>query len=239
MPTQTVLRFIQFLFILLIIFFSSAILASRLVQRGEMVTVPDLVGKNWAEAKAELIKRKLAGQEKAVEFSDRYEKGRVIGQDPSAGSKIRVNRAVKLTLSAGSEMVVVPKLVGQSLESASRTLSEAGLQRGQVSQIHTPQYAAGRIIAQEPPPSEVKISRSTPINFLVSQGEIELKYIMPDLIGRNAIPTIARLTALGFKVGDVRYSYYPGRDSGIIIKQFPPGGYAIAKRNLITLEVSR
>ncbi len=239
MPTQTVLRSIQFLFILLIIFFSSAILASRLVQKGEMVTVPDLIGKNSAEAKAELAKKKLAAQEKAVEFSDRYEKGRVIAQDPSAGSKVRMNRAVKLTLSAGSEMVEVPGLVGQSLESASRILGEIGLPRGQISQIHTPRYAAGRIIAQEPSPSGTRISRSRPINFLVSQGEIELKYIMPDLIERSAASTITKLTHLGFKVGDVRYSYYPGRDPGIIIGQFPPGGYAIAKRNLITLEVSR
>ena len=239
MPTRTVLRLIQSLFVLLIIFFSSAILASRLVQKGEMATVPDLVGKTWAEAKYELARKKLAAQEKAVEFSDRYEQGCIIGQDPSAGSKIRVGRAVKLTLSAGSEMVEVPKLVGKSLESASRTLGEIGLQKGQISQIHTAQYAAGRIIAQEPPSSGAKISRSTSINFLVSQGEMELKYIMPDLIERKVVPTVARLNALGFKVGDVRYSYYPGRDSGTIIKQFPPGGFAIAKRNLITLEVSR
>jgi beta-lactam-binding protein with PASTA domain len=62
---------------------------------------------------------------------------------------------------------------------------------------------------------------------------------MPDLIGRNSGPTIARLQELGFKVADIRYSYYPGLSAGIIIKQFPPHGFGIAKRSLISVEVSR
>ena len=62
---------------------------------------------------------------------------------------------------------------------------------------------------------------------------------MPDLIGKKAQATITKLQALGFKVADVRHVFYPGLDAGIIIKQFPPHGYGIAKRNLITLEVSR
>jgi beta-lactam-binding protein with PASTA domain len=181
----------------------------------------------------------LSLQEKGVEFSDKYERGKIISQDPPAGSKIRVNRFVRVVLSGGSEMVEVPALVGRSMEAASKVLSENGLQRGLVSQIHTPRYAAGRIIAQEPEPGGPKIKRATPIHFLVSQGEAEPKYLMPDLIGRRSGPTIERLQELGFKVADIRYSYYPGLSPGIIIKQFPPHGYGIAKRSLISMEVSR
>jgi serine/threonine-protein kinase len=174
-----------------------------------------------------------------MEFSDRYERGRIILQEPPSGSKIRVNQPVRVVVSGGSELVEIPALVGRSLEAASKVLAESGLQRGQVSQIHTSQYAAGRIIAQQPAPGEQKIKRTTPLNFLVSQGEVEPKYLMPDLIGRKAAPCIPRLQQLGFKVADVRYSYYPGLESGVIIKQFPPNGYGIAKRGLIALEVSR
>jgi beta-lactam-binding protein with PASTA domain len=125
------------------------------------------------------------------------------------------------------------------MEAATKVLGEIGLQRGLVSQVHTARYAAGRIIAQEPAPGEEKIERSTPVHFLVSQGNLEPKYVMPDFIGRKSGLTIAWLQELGFKVADVRYSYYPGLNSGIIIKQFPPHGYGVAKRSLISLEVSR
>jgi serine/threonine-protein kinase len=142
-------------------------------------------------------------------------------------------------VSGGSELVEIPALIGRSLEAASKVLEGSGLQRGLISQIHTSRYAAGRIIAQEPNPGEQRIKRTTPLNFLVSQGEIEPKYLMPDLIGRDAGACSTRLKELGFKVADVRYSYYPGREPGVIINQYPPHGFGIAKRSLITLEVSR
>lgn len=239
MPAQKILVFSQFVLGFLIIFLSSAILSSRVIEKGEIVSVPDVSGKTPAEAERELARRRLALQKKGIEFSDRTERGRIISQEPPAGSKIRVNRPVRIVVSAGSELIETPSLVGRSLEAASKILNDSGLQRGLVSQIHTRQYAAGRIIAQEPAPGGQNIKRSTPFNFLVSQGETEPKYLMPDLIGRRAGTSIPRLRDLGFKVADVRYSYYPGLDAGIIIKQFPPHGFGIAKRGLISLEVSR
>jgi len=239
MPARKLLATIQFLLGLLIVFLSSAVLSSRVIQKGEIVSVPDISGKTVAEAGAELARKKLSLQEKGVEFSDRFERGKIISQEPPAGSKIRVNRFVRVVLSGGSEMVEVPALVGRSMEAASKVLGESGLQRGLISQIHTPRYAAGRIIAQEPAPGEAKIKRATPIHFLVSQGEIEPKYVMPDFIYMTASAAIAQLQKLGFKVANVRYSYYPGRGPGIIIGQSPTYGYAITKRSLISLEVSR
>lgn len=239
MPAKKTLAYIQFLLFLLIVFFSSAVFSSRIIQRGEIVSVPDVTGKTLAEAERDLSRKRLPLQEKGIEFNDRYERGKVISQEPPAGSKIRINRPVRVLVSGGSELIEVPALVGRSLEAASKVLGESGLQRGLISQIHTAQYAAGRIIAQEPAPGGQRIKRTTPLNFLVSQGEIEPRYLMPDLIGRKADPCLSRLKELGFKVADVRYSYYPGLEAGVIIKQFPPNGFGIAKRSLIALEVSR
>jgi len=239
MPARKALAYAQFFLFLLIVFLSSAVFSSRIIQKGEIVSVPDVAGKALAEAERDLARKRLTLQEKGVEFSDRYERGKIITQEPAAGSKIRVNRPVRVLVSGGSELVEVPALVGRSLEAASKFLGDSGLQRGLISQIHTAKYAAGRIIAQEPVPGEQRIKRTTLLNFLVSQGEIEPRFLMPDLIGRKSSPCLSRLKEMGFKVADVRYSYYPGLDSGIIIKQFPPHGFGIAKRSLITLEVSR
>jgi len=239
MRTTTLYNGCQAVLLFLIIFFLSAILSSRVVQKGEMVSVPDLTGKTLAEARAEVSRKHLSLQEDGEAFNDRWERGRIILQEPPAGSKVRTNKVIKVMTSAGSEMVSVPELVGRSLEAAVKILAELGLQRGKISHIHTPRYAAGRIIAQAPLPSPQKIKRTTPIHFLVSQGESEPKYVMPDLIGKRALPAINRLGNLGFKVADIRYAYYPGIGAGIIIKQFPAHGYVVARRNLITLEVSR
>jgi beta-lactam-binding protein with PASTA domain len=239
MPRRRVFSYIQILLVFLSVFFLSAILASRFIERGDLILVPDLTGKTLPEAGTELAGKRLALRENGAQFSDRFEPGRIVFQEPAAGSRIRINRNIKVVVSGGSEMVDVPQLVGRSLEAAVKSLSDAGLQKGQVSQIHTPQYAAGRIIAQEPAPGSSRVKRNSAVDFLVSQGELEPKYLMPDLIARKAAATIARLNELGFRVADIRYSYYPGRDPGVIINQFPPAGYSISKRNLISLEVSR
>jgi eukaryotic-like serine/threonine-protein kinase len=239
MPWNRVLFYLQILLLCFAVFFLSAILASRFIQKGDFVSVPDLAGRTVTEAGAELAAKRLSLREGGTEFSDRFEPGRIMLQDPPAGSRVRVNRSIKVVLSGGSEMIEVPQLAGRSLEAAVKSLAEIGLQKGQVSHIHTPQYAAGRIIAQEPEPGSPAVRRNSAVDLLVSQGGLEAKYVMPDLIARSAAATIARLNGLGFRVADIRYSYYPGYDSGIVIDQFPRAGYSVSKRSLISLEVSR
>jgi beta-lactam-binding protein with PASTA domain len=239
MPWNRVFSYLQILLVLGVVFFLSAILAARFIQRGDFISVPDLAGQTVSEARAELAGKRLALQERGIEFNDRFESGRIMLQDPPAGSRIRVNRAIKVVVSGGSEMIEVPQLTGRSLEAVVKILAEIGLQKGLVSQIHTPRYAAGRIIAQEPAAGSPRVRRNSAVDLLVSQGEIEAKYVMPDLIERQAAATIARLNGLGFRVADIRYSYYPGHDPGIVINQFPRAGYSVSKRSLISLEVSR
>ena len=73
-----------------------------------------------------------------------------------------------------------------------------------------------------------------------TEGEKEEKYVMPDLIGKHADRVTAYLKKKGFRVSDLRESFYPGIESGIIINQlFPKPGYPVQKRTLITLEVSK
>ncbi|MEW5901781.1 MAG: PASTA domain-containing protein, partial [Acidobacteriota bacterium] len=78
MPARKLLARIQFSLFLLILFFLSAILSSRTIQKGELVSVPDLAGKTVPEARSELGRKKLSLQEKAVEYSDRFERGQIV-----------------------------------------------------------------------------------------------------------------------------------------------------------------
>ena len=239
MPTKKLYNYSILSLCGFILFFLSALLTSRIILQGDIVSIPDLVGKTLREARRDLSLKKLILIEDGSRPSDSYEKGRVIFQAPEAGSKVRVNKVVKIVVSEGSELTEIPQLVGKSLEFSTQMLVERGLIRGKLSQIHTPRYAAGRVIAQDPLSSPEKIKKATPVNLLVSQGEEEEKFVMPDLLGLRAQAVIAKLKAMDFKVGNVRYAYYPGYEAGVVIKQFPLQGYRIQRRNLINLEVSK
>jgi len=227
-----------FILIFLNLFFLSAILSYQFTMKGEMTTLPDLEGKTFDQAKEELFQKKLSIAQSGLQVHEKWERGKIISQDPPAGSKIKLNKVVKVILSTGKEKVLVPNLIGKSFQTINQTLQESGLRKGKISHVHTPKYAAGKIMAQFPQQGQ-EVGRDTYISFLVSQGEIEKKYLMPDLIGKRAETVVAKLKEMDFRVGDIRYVLYPGLESGIIIKQFPTQGFRIQKRNLITLEVSK
>jgi len=221
-----------------IIFFLSAVIISQVVLKSEAVTVPNLTGKTVMQARTELARKDLSVAQKGSEFDDRWAKGLIVRQDPAPASRIRVMKVVQVITSLGSEKVSVPDVQGKSLDSVLPMLREAGLVRGNMTQIHTAALPAGWVIAQKPSPDSV-VERNSPVGLLLSQGRRDPRYVMPDLIYRRADRVLARLQALDFKVADIRYVHYPGLTPGIIVKQDPPNGFRIQKRNRISLEVSR
>lgn len=222
----------------LILFFASAVFFSRVLLRSEVVTVPDVTGKTVPQARTELLKKDLSLAQKGSEANDRVERGLIVRQDPAAGSRIRTTRAVQIVTSSGSGTATVPELASKTLDEALTLLQASGLTKGRLSQVHTPRLPAGRILDQRPAPGLV-VQRGGSVGLLLSQGDIDERYVMPDLIGRRADAVIGRLDARGFKVADIRYVYYPGAPAGLIVKQEPPNGYRIQKRNRISFEVSR
>ena len=222
----------------LILFFLSAVIFSQVLLKSEVVSVPDLVGKPVAQARAELRKKDLTLVQKGTEANDRLEKGLIVRQDPAVGSRIRITRVVQVFTSSGSGSVTVPDLAGKTLEEALTLLQAAGLTKGKMTQVHTPALPAGRIIDQRPA-AGAAVERGFAVGLLLSQGGLEARYVMPDLIGLRADAVIGRLDASGFKVADIRYVYYPGAPAGLIVNQDPPNGFRIQKRNRISLEVSR
>jgi beta-lactam-binding protein with PASTA domain len=238
MPYSVLFKIAFYLTLFLIIFFLAAIVFSQVILKGETVTVPDLTGLSVSQARTELAKKDLSVAQRGSEFNDRWERGLIIKQDPAPDSRVRVTKVVQVITSAGSQKVTVPGLEGKSLENVLTMLQSTGLVKGKLTQIHTPRFPAGRVIAQKPAPDEI-VERNSPVGLLLSQGAREERYVMPDLIERRADRIISWLKGLDFKVADIQYRYYPGRSSGYVLGQFPPSGYKVQKRNLITLEVSR
>ncbi|MCX6566368.1 MAG: PASTA domain-containing protein [Candidatus Aminicenantes bacterium] len=239
MVSSTKINSILFYVLLyLVLFFASADVFSQLIFKGELINLPDLTGRSVEEARALLAPKKIGIATLESRFDTRLEKGRILSQDPAKGSRIKPRRTVSVVVSLGNEQIEVPKLEGRSLEMASQVLKTVGLRRGRVSQIHASQAAAGRILAQNPPSGSV-VNRASAVDFLVSRGTEDQRYIMPDLIAKNSDAVLRRLRAMDFLKVDVGYAWYPDIGPGVILKQGPIAGSLILKRNQIHIEVSR
>ncbi len=219
-------------------FFLTAVVSFHVTKRGEMATVPDLTGMTMENARANLDENKLVLVQTGIELHARYEKGQVIAQIPAADNKVHLYTPVKVVVSAGKEKVTVPAFRGRSLQAILPLLRESGLHKGTVTHVHSRRFSAGRIISQYPIPDQ-EVPIQSQLNFLVSEGEEEVKFLMPDLLGRRIVTARAQLEQMGFRLGPVRRRYYRGYEPGIIIDQNPRQGRTIKKRNTIILEVTR
>jgi serine/threonine-protein kinase len=161
--------------------------------------------------------------------------GRVIAQDPPAGSTARKQRTVRVWLSAGPRASTIPPLVGETERTAQMRLAQDGLALATVSEIRTPDFPTDAVVAQTPPAK----SASGSVSLLVNRGEHGATYVMPDLIGVNGDRAADLLRERGFRVAVVGSTPYPGVAAGIVIRQSPQAGFQIGPDEPISLEVSR
>ena len=78
-----------------------------------MVTVPDLVGKTEAEAKA-LMDGLQIGTQMVGEEASTQEKGRISSQDIPAGTQVEAYTTLRYYISKGQEEVTIPSVDGQT-----------------------------------------------------------------------------------------------------------------------------
>jgi serine/threonine-protein kinase len=210
--------------------------AMRIALKAREVVVPDLTNRTANEA------TQLAGDlGLAVRLDDvrrpdpKIAAGRVIAQDPPAGSTSREQRTVRVWLSLGAHAATVPALQGESERTAQMRLSQDGLETATVSEIRSASYASDIVVAQDPPAN----SPGGKVSLLVNRAEQATNYVMPDLIGVDGERAASLLRNQGFRVAVVASTPYPGVAAGIVLRQSPQGGFQIAPGEPISIEVSK
>jgi beta-lactam-binding protein with PASTA domain len=217
-------------------FLLSAFLAVRIAVRAREVMVPSLAGQSVNDASAKLEELGLTLRvDDNRRVDDKVPAGHVVIQDPPAGARVRSQRSVRVWVSQGAAVIIVPTLVGDTERSAKVRLDQGGLTLAGTAEIRTHDYPADAVIAQDPAPT----TRGTSVALLVNRGERGASYVMPDLIGVDGERAAELLRGRGFRVAVVGTQPYPGVPAGIVIRQTPAGGFQVAPGEAMALEVSR
>jgi beta-lactam-binding protein with PASTA domain len=227
-------RMALLVFILASAAFLSAITAMRIAIHGREVTMPNLVGKNVAEASQLLSSRGLM-----LRVADRiYSElpiNVVVRQTPTAGLLMKVSQQAHVVLSLGQRQLTIPSLEGNTLRVSRIELLRAGLQVGEVSSVALPDQPADMVVLQNPKPGT---GGATPrVDVLVSQGPREAAYVMPHLIGLHETEAQRRLDAANLK-RKVNYVAAPQWPHGAVIDQTPPGGARVPTSSTIELTIA-
>ena len=210
--------------------------AMRIALRTREVQVPDFTNRTANEATAIATDFGLAMKiDESRRPDPKIAAGRVLAQEPAAGSVARQQRTVRVWLSAGQRAATVPLLVGETERTAQLRLAQDGLTLADLSEIRSHTFAQDVVVAQTPPAK----TASEKVALLVNRGERGASYVMPDLIGVNGDRAAGILRDRGFRVAVVGSTPYPGVAAGIVIRQSPQAGFQIAPGEPISLEVSR
>ncbi|MET9731492.1 Stk1 family PASTA domain-containing Ser/Thr kinase [Streptomyces sp. NPDC006458] len=98
------------------------------VSKGSPVDIPDVVGEDLADARAELLEAGLKVEVASAQINSEHDKGQVALQSPDSGGQAAEGDTVTLTLSKGPVMVEVPDVVGDSVDEAREKLEGAGFE---------------------------------------------------------------------------------------------------------------
>lgn len=110
-------------------------------------TVPDVVGTDWTSARDTLAASGWEVRRLEVRVADAAA-GEVVGQLPEPGGLLDEGQVVKVQVSLGQPLVVIPAdIVGLPLTEAGLRLSEVGLAVGTVESRVDPTLPAGSVVA--------------------------------------------------------------------------------------------
>jgi len=232
---KTLLLF--FLFILIAGF--STYLSLTLIIKGEdIVTVPDLTGKDLISVLEILTEAELNVKFGGSEHHPDIPKNHVVYQHPEPGKKVKKDRDVRITISKGSAIVLMPDLRGIPLYEARIFLEENGLCHARESLVYDSVIQKDEVIAQSPSPGLI-VRRGDCVNLLVSAGPRPKAYKMPDLEGLSLDDAMFLLENMNLVPGEIRSVFYVSRPRNVILEQEPRFGQRVTEGTRVNLLINR
>ena len=226
----------------------------------EQVTVPSIVGLTSAEAESVIASAGLKVGSITTVVTTATPEGLVASQEPTAGASADADSAVNFVVATASQTgtapgtpptstpapgggtqpaanVVVPNVVGQTKDVATRTLQDAGL-ASSAYENYSATVPTGQVIAQSPP-SGSSVAKGTTIALSVSKGQ------SPPTITNVAVPSVVNLPQADAEkaltdVGLVAVAAKAASQSptGTVFAQVPVAGDSVATGTSVLIAVS-
>ncbi len=224
-------------FIAGVIIFDLVIMPS-IVGRSNVSVAPAIEGMSLKQAEEVCRKERLEIAVAGYRSSDEIPEGYVISQDPRQGQGLKQGRTIKVAVSSGRRMEIVPSFLGKTLREAEVLVESSGLAKGRIVRIFSPGGGQPSVLATSPS-TGTKVPRGAPVDILVAIHGEPKSYLMPDLVGRDFPFVRGRLERLGFNVVHaVSRRRGEGRFPNAILSQTPPAGAKIKEGDTIELVVS-
>ena len=201
---------------------------------GSYLTMPTTTGRDLADVQADLGAIGLASSVEE-EFSDDVQSGIVTHSDPDGGSSVHKSTNVQLYVSKGIDMKDVPNVVGKGQDEASRTLADAGLALGAVTDAYSEDIPPGQVISQSVA-AGTSLAHDSTVDVVLSKGR-EPRTV-PTLTGKGASAAKSSIEALGL-VASPTEAYSDTVPEGQVISQQTREGSTVYRGDSVSYTVSK
>lgn len=195
-------------------------------RHGSALTVPDVTGLLYEDAKGRLEDEGLEVVISDSVYTEGKKSGEIAEQNPVAGSEVKSGRMIYLIVQSDRPPEVdMPALIDLSLREANGMLEARGLKLGKV--IYRP--GLGAVLQQQfkgyKIPAGTKVRKGMAIDLVVGTGVGNEKVNVPDLKGLTRGQVINALTATGLSLG---FEKFEGRITDTlrarVVRQYPAAG---------------
>ncbi len=215
------------------------VVVSKGSKEDAMVEVPTLTNRDESTAKQLLSSAGLASGSVTQEFSSSVESGKIISQNPTAGTKVEKGTKVSYVVSKGAEDVYigVDASPGNSEQSVKSYLEGKGLVVNIIRE-NNDNYDKG-IVFNVQPGNGSTVKPGSTVNVYVSDGPKPVEKVsIPSLKGMDTATAANTLSASGFSLGTVSKGSMASRpeDNGKIYAQSAEG--EVNKGSVTTINVT-
>lgn len=199
---------------------------------GESITVPDLTGMEVQEMDSFLTKHELRFAVNDSSYSSEYPPLTVLRQYPQAGSQVKLNRIIYVSLNRVSPPTLpLPDLVDRSLVNAEVVLKSNELKRGRIYYEPSPFRNLVKEMRHQGKKIEpgTRITKGSIIDLVVGDGNGPADFTIGNLVGDPFETAKFKLMGWNLHLGTIQYPIdvdTTGMDP-FVYKQYPPAGDSV------------
>lgn len=201
------------------------------------VSVPDLLGLSEEDAREKAKESGVLLSVKERDYNNDYDEGEIYYQSEEAGSKVKKNYPLEVSISKGSKSSVIPNILGKYTIEATAMLNDMDLEKGDVTSQYSDTVPSGKIISQYPEANK-EVDSGTKVDFVVSKGPEKKYTIVPNVIGFNVETAKGILTANSLNQGTIDYKYSDEYEANVVINQSHQAGKEVEENIYVNLVVS-
>ncbi|MDY3015141.1 MAG: Stk1 family PASTA domain-containing Ser/Thr kinase [Evtepia sp.] len=211
---------------------------SGLFEKEPSLQAPDLTGLTMSQVYGNTaITDNFKVVQKSVEYSDKYEEGQIIDQDPKGGTEVEKGSTIYVIVSGGQEYVEMIDVKNLTYEEAVAKLQELGLKVGSPTYEPSEDVEKDKVISYTPAKGTKMLPGDT-VQLVVSSGPEVKEVTVPSLTGQSLNKARDMLAAAKLKVGSI-VEVASNEPAGQVVYQSVAAGSTVEEGTAIALNVSK